>query len=114
VSERKLASDKEDMGFRVGDDLAALIKGKAGEHNARFTSVVTDAIRQGLASMLHDSSPTISAVAADAGFSQFHALLTSAERNQLEEIRSRTQYVGRSKTPLRFVLRECLLRGLAE
>lgn len=100
----------QDVGFRVADGLSEKIKSHSG--GSRPKTVVTIAIRRGLQEMLLDPAPELSQLAIDAGFTQYHAQLTATEVAQLSSLCGRVLNSGKRKIPMRFVLRECLLRGL--
>ena len=100
----------QDVGFRVADALSDQIKARSGASRPKV--IVTSAIRRGLQQMLFEPQPELSQLAMDAGFTQYHAQLTEAELTQLNTLCDSVVNHGKRKIPMRFVLRECLLRGL--
>jgi hypothetical protein len=106
-------SDEIDVGFRVVDELAALIKAETVRANRSAKTVVTAALRRGLASVQQETGLTIGAIARDAGFTQFHAHLRHDEIDALDSLRVELEKVLTRKVPFRHVLRELLHRGLS-
>jgi hypothetical protein len=105
-----------DVGFRVVDDLAVLIRNEVAKTSAPSAkTVVTAAIRSGLAAIQDGGQLTIGNLANDAGFAQFHAHLRQDEIDALNALRLEVEKrTGSRKVPFRYVLRECLVRGLSD
>lgn len=106
--------DEQHIGFRVGAAVAeALVEASNADGTFPRTSVVREAILRGLALMAADPDPRISAAAASAGQQQFSVRLSRAEVSELEAQQTRIAHSEGRPVVRVFVLRECLLRGLA-
>lgn len=101
------------VGFRVNASVAAGIARVSAARGLPPREVVADAFATGLALIEQDPNPSIGMDGAAAGEHQYRVSLDASAEARVDA--ARTRVIGRKGAPVvrAFVIRECIVRGLA-